>query len=575
MLTAFSVSGFKSVRDEVELTLSPLTVIVGANSSGKSSLLQALLLLSQSVQLPSSDAVLDFNGLFQNLGTLQEIQSRPGSRPLRIALGFAVPESRRRILHTFETGVLPRSATYAISLSAPDDIVARTTRVDDFELRLRDGAASEAVLVAHRRRGGFPPTPHLTNSAGRATMLASQQYRVEVGLRSEGASTSQAYLLSPSASLSYGSLAAGVELAGPLPVAIWRSYDSVTRSVEAFLRDILGFGSHGGLRPKSNDAGVEKLTLDFWNEAEVRSMLGDRPSSLDDARRRVAALRPGIRTRARSLISEYVQRVSEETDPNWAFERQPLPAVFASAVDELRERLSSVYYLGPLRAAPRPLFAAAAGASPKSVGREGEFTAAVLNRYANERVEFSWEGEIVREPLTAAVGRWMQHLDLHVGAVAHDYGRLGYDLMVQDKIAGGLDLTQVGVGVSQALPVIVQCLVAPAASVIVLEQPELHLHPRVQSRLADFLIGVAKASRTVVCETHSEYLVSRLRIRTGRRQLRYGSDFRLYFTSRIDGVTRVEEVPVAGKGRLGKWPAGFFEQSAEDANELLEVQLRP
>jgi predicted ATPase len=564
MLTSFSVAGFKSVRDEANLAFAPLTVIVGANSSGKSSLLQSFLLLSQSIQVPSSDSVLDFNGLFENLGTLQEVQSRPTSGALVINAGFTVPDARRRAFQAFELGFVPRSATYSISVSPVDDATGRNARIDEFELRVRDGSDSEAILLAHRRRGGFPPTPHLANASGRPTLLATQNYRVVAG---------------PITSTSPGSTpdsnpAVGIELAGPLPLAIWRAYDAVVRSLDATLRDVLFFGAHRvGATGVPDSPDIERLALAFWDEPEVRDLLGNRPASVLDARRRILTLRPTVRTRARSLVGEYVQQVARHIEPTWAFERQPLPGAFASAVDELRERLSSVHYLGPLRAAPRPLFAAKAGSSPKSVGREGEFTAAVLSRYERDPVSFWFEGQRVQEPLGDAVGRWMRYMDLHTGAVAHDYGRLGHDLLVQDSVAGSLDLTQVGVGVSQALPVIVQCLVAPAGSVVVLEQPELHLHPRVQSRLADFLMAVAKIKRTVICETHSEYLVSRLRIATGRRVLTYGTDYRLYFTSRVDGVTELEEVPVQGKGRLLKWPKGFFDQSAEDANALIEIQV--
>ena len=562
MLTSFTVSGFKSVRDEAQLELAPLTTLVGANSSGKSSLLQAFLLLSQSVQRPSSDSALDFNGLYLNLGTLQEVQTRPLAPNLVIGCGFTLPESRRRVASALDPAAAPRSATFRLSASTVDESPSKPARVDDLDLRVRDADGFDHLLLAHRRRGGFPPTPHMPNPSNRPTLLASQNYRVEADTRIAISSDSSGPI-------------SGVELAGPLPVAVWRSYDSVVRAVDITLRNLLLFSAHpqSTIREGTSDQ-VQTLVLDFWMEPGIGEILGDRPKSIDDAYRRLASVRPIIRTRARSLVGEYLQKVPSRRDPDWAFERLPLPSTVATAVDELRERLSNVLYLGPLRAAPRPLFAAAAGTSPKSVGREGEFTASLLSRYADERVTFHWLGERKSEPLGDAVGRWMRHLDLHAGATAHNYGRLGHDLVVEDSIVGGLDLTQVGVGVSQALPVIVQCLIAPAGSVVVLEQPELHLHPRVQSRLADFLVGASKAGRTILCETHSEYLVSKLRIATGHGELQYGRDYRLYFTSRIEGFTRIEEVKVHTKGRLVKWPAGFFDQSAEDANELLEVQLR-
>ena len=162
MLTSFSISGFKSVSSDVSLTLAPLTIIVGANSSGKSSLLQAFLLLSQSAQLPSSDLVLDFNGLFQNLGTLNEVQSRPGYRALSIACGMTVPESRRRVVHVLEPNLVPRSATYHISVSPSEDPTSRGTRVDTFELTVRDTEGSEAILC---RKSTSRRLPSHTSSA--------------------------------------------------------------------------------------------------------------------------------------------------------------------------------------------------------------------------------------------------------------------------------------------------------------------------------------------------------------------------------------------------------------------------
>ena len=74
-------------------------------------------------------------------------------------------------------------------------------------------------------------------------------------------------------------------------------------------------------------------------------------------------------------------------------------------------------------------------------------------------------------------------------------------------------LDAVGVGVSQLLPVLVLCLLSEPGGVILLEQPELHLHPALQQRLADFLIAVARSGRQLIVETHSEYIVSRLRRR--------------------------------------------------------------
>src|SRR5580698_5246676 len=94
-------------------------------------------------------------------------------------------------------------------------------------------------------------------------------------------------------------------------------------------------------------------------------------------------------------------------------------------------------------------------------------------------------------------------------------GKLGHELKVTTHgVERPHDLTNVGVGVSQVLPIVVMCLLAPVDSTMILEQPELHLHPAVQARLADFFLSIAKAGKQCIVETHSEYLINRLRLRS-------------------------------------------------------------
>ncbi len=64
----------------------------------------------------------------------------------------------------------------------------------------------------------------------------------------------------------------------------------------------------------------------------------------------------------------------------------------------------------------------------------------------------------------------------------------------------------VGIGTSQVLPVLILGLISPQGTVVIYEQPELHLHPYSQSRLADFFIAMSKLGKQIIIETHSEYI---------------------------------------------------------------------
>ena len=135
-----------------------------------------------------------------------------------------------------------------------------------------------------------------------------------------------------------------------------------------------------------------------------------------------------------------------------------------------------------------------------------------------------------------------------------------------------LPLSSVGVGVSQVLPVLVECLMADPGSVILLEQPELHLHPALQQRLADFFIAMVRSGRQLIVETHSEYMVSRL-----RRRIVEDPDDELLGLSKVifaerdreTGLSSYREVELSPFGAIEEWPAGFFDQAAEEERAII------
>lgn len=133
----------------------------------------------------------------------------------------------------------------------------------------------------------------------------------------------------------------------------------------------------------------------------------------------------------------------------------------------------------------------------------------------------------------------------------------------------------VGVGISQLIPVVVTAL-AGGEHLLVIEQPELHLHPRLQAKLGDLFIEAATGERkqTVILETHSEHLLLRLlrRIREtsegtlpgGCRSLKPDQLAVLYVES-VDGDVRVTRLHVTDDGDFAaSWPGGFFDERAEE-----------
>jgi predicted ATPase len=141
------------------------------------------------------------------------------------------------------------------------------------------------------------------------------------------------------------------------------------------------------------------------------------------------------------------------------------------------------------------------------------------------------------------------------------------------------ELNAVGVGVSQVLPVVMQCLLAqPGDSMVIVEQPELHLHPRLEQTLADFFLACVRSGRQILIETHSEHLVNRLRLRIAEDMSdEVSSLVKVVFAEQRDGVTSYREpgIDQYGNTEFGDadqdWPEGFLDLTLDEARRLLKA----
>src|SRR5690606_11559694 len=159
---------------------------------------------------------------------------------------------------------------------------------------------------------------------------------------------------------------------------------------------------------------------------------------------------------------------------------------------------------------------------------------------------------------------------------SQDKGKLGHELKVGLSSSDYThDLTHVGVGVSQVLPILVMCLLAESDSTLVFEQPELHLHPKVQTLLGDFFLSIALSHKQCIVETHSEYLIDRLRFRIAASPIHDNLEekTKIYFVEKPEQHTKFREVIINEYGAIPDWPKGFFDQSQQQAEEILKAAL--
>ena len=222
--------------------------------------------------------------------------------------------------------------------------------------------------------------------------------------------------------------------------------------------------------------------------------------------------------------------------------------------------MDGIFYLGPLREHPQREYRWS-GASPADVGPRGERSVdAILAATGRD------------ERMNLAPGRNKMSFQEMIAYRLREMGLI--DSFEIQKIAPGSSLyqarvlknnggpktmlTDVGFGVSQVLPVIVLLYYVPEGSIILLEQPEIHLHPSAQSGLADVMLAVAKRRRVqIIVESHSEHLLRRFQRRAAEGEVP-SSDLKLYFVSNNDGEAKLEDLKLNEWGQIENWPDHFF-----------------
>lgn len=236
-------------------------------------------------------------------------------------------------------------------------------------------------------------------------------------------------------------------------------------------------------------------------------------------------------------------------------------AAFLADLELALENLfARVFYLGPLREYPKREYTWA-GAQPADMGRRGEkvVDALLASRERKERISRGKgrKGFTVEE----FVAHWLKELKMiHSFSVEPiKEGSNLYQVWVQKSPASARVLiTDVGFGVSQILPVLTLCYYVPEGSTVLMEQPEIHLHPSVQAGLADVFIDAIKTRKIqIILESHSEHLLKRLQRRIAEEQLS-SEEAALYFCDMQAGVSRLKPLVLDSFGNITNWPDGFF-----------------
>jgi predicted ATPase len=632
MLKSWLIQNFKPILDSGELKLAPVTVLAGRNSSGKSSLIQSILMIAQTLSSRILDRALLPNGPIVQLGTFEDILSEQTS--LRtIVVGFeleteeetkapinsrtkqldgkAVTRSSTNIKSVKVTSLFRSASSNGTSNSA---IEASKVNVDNVSLEIM------AYRYLPPDKSLFPDKSLLPEGG------TPRPYKFSIDIKS--LSSIEFYEFIKDILPEYLKLVpynfkelnylgtfklteTSVNTHAPDPSLIVFSHFLPTRLISKYI-----------IEERRRSRLIRNLNLalnyphDFiehlWESSEVLDLQAQVPDSLREAilnlyndesvqkafsghtlldlldwhkslkldRKKKTVGNKLVEIIAQSILEAFPQ--VDNGKGNKALEALTnntyVEYLEGSVEQVIRFFTSKIRYLGPLRADPQ----AAQRFSPSSelddVGQKGEYAAAVYD--ANQHACIRWYNpfseKVEQDTLKVALDNWARYLGVANEVQIQTAGQSGVSWQVVHlKGHKALPLTAVGVGVSQILPILVMGLLAPSNTLLLVEQPELHLHPSVQARLGDFFMGLAKCDKQCLIETHSENLVSQLRYHIVQAGGQENSDCLIYFVDQDQqGAARFNPIEISPQGNILNWPDGFFDETMLQEDRITAASLK-
>ena len=251
-----------------------------------------------------------------------------------------------------------------------------------------------------------------------------------------------------------------------------------------------------------------------------------------------------------------------------------IPAII-SIFSIIKLQYSQLQYIAPLRETPRRRYIA--DKEVNNVGVSGENTPLLLKRIAKNKCygifaplsddEFNLsDNDIIKnDEYSAFINSWMNYINL---------GKISLDNRQKDLIKvkiGQQNIADVGFGVSQVLPILTEGLYLSPNQTLLLEQPEIHLHPKMQMRIADFLLSLCIQNKSIIVETHSDHFINRI-VRRYMEDEKIRSKIKIYFIDKnSNGISNIESVNIDEVEGAVCSNENFFYQFANETAKIVDI----
>lgn len=529
MINALNIKNFKSLQDSDRVTIKPITLLIGPNSSGKTSFIQFLLAIKQTLESRTRENPILINGRYVELGTFKDlIYGHDETKKLEFDFYISTKNfdnKINKILNESEEN-LKHNLYFLLrrELFIPELIEG-----DEAQLSLSsDNLYSLNRILSSRKKDISNYTKEIIESLSEQVKsnddpkIKEKLNRLMTRLRKITEKSSEIPVIKKNLKNFDFSL---------LKLNIKISLKKLEKKMVLFEYTI--FDKNNKLLLKVED-GITKL------------FIKDQP--LDN-----------LKLNNSNFFFEF----SKKPDAIFLSEEDYVIPILdllnRTVVKSVNEFFGEMYYLGPLREYPKRYYLAS-GEVPHDVGFKGEFFVDVLYRTKLEK-----------RKILESLNIWMKKFNMAHEIKLEEITENVYALVLIVPLSNiPVTISDVGFGVSQVLPILVEGFHLKKGSTMIVEQPEIHLHPKVQAELGDLLIEFYKQGKSSIIETHSEHLLLRIQRRIAEGEIENTDVGIYYFEPTVNG-SKIIEMEIDESGMIKNWPKGFFEEDFIESYKHIEA----
>lgn len=531
-------SNFKSFK-EFNFDLKKINVILGPNNSGKSNILKLLLLLKQTF-MSSLKSPLILNGNILNLGSYKDITYRFNNKDIGINYQIISPyESHRKFYdEDYEEKYYDLQTQYSF-----DDkfniIYLSNVKLNDLQQnkQIIDFQKDKKIIINNQSKE-FYVTKLLTN-------LKNLIKQLEVF---------------PSTSLKRDYPFRRLFIRLETTRIDLKKVSDFKEIIDYFKKVFLRILS----RKWDLKVNYNSKFIEFSIYSRELEHFFDFKRILE--RTKVPYLKKYFPDNAKKLISNYDNFIDEIIN----IYKELRDVEFT--LNRLREGFSTywerIYYIGPLREYPKRYYPII-GESAEDIGFKGEFLPYLLKK-SKEKLDF-WDYRL--KGLNKWVLDWLIRFEMANEIDIKRYKEINelISIFCLEYFSGvKVNISDMGFGTSQVLPIIVEGFSIERDALLLIEQPEIHLHPKAQSILGDLFIEIANEDKTLIIETHSEHLIRRIQRRIAENKISNKDVIFYYVTIGKEG-SQLQRLEIDEEGYIENIPEGFFDEDYKEASEHLRI----